>query len=972
MTDKPHDFDPLVDRLPSRFVVGIDLGTTNCAVTYIDTSKKAWKVQVFPIPQLVGPREVESRETLPSFHFQPPSGETTNNELRLPWSVAPSDQGGKQKQAAVSNTENHQVPIYTVGFMARDEGTVAPGRLIASAKSWLCHTGVDRTADLLPWHHTTDVDRLSPVEVSSRYLQHIRDAWNHNFPKEPLSEQDIVITLPASFDEVARELTVEAARRANLKRVVLIEEPQAAFYAWIDAHAKDWEDRVRPGQNILVCDIGGGTSDFTLIRVLKAGNSKQKKRGGKIQFHRVAVGNHLILGGDNLDLTLAEYVERKLIGDDKLKPRQWGVLVRSCRHVKETLLGKKAPPKFTVNLPGSGSKVIGGSLQVEVTCDEVNTLLVDGFLPHVKLGEKPQQRQSGFQEFGLPYAPDAAITRYLSDFLTAHREVNASPQDTNNEAVRPDIVLLNGGFFASPILRKRLLEVLTSWFLKRKAQKWKPVVLDNKRLDLAVARGAAYYGMVCRGKGVRIAASLARSYYISVESDEPSVICLVPGDAEPGHDIELSNTTFDLLVSQPVEFPLYVSSTRLTDRPGDLIPIDVDQMTPLPPIRTVLKTRRKSKTDILPVHLHARLTEIGTIDLWCAEVGKDRSWRLQFDIRSTTQTDIAAHDAVAEREGLVDEDTWRSCRRLITEVFSQKGNDKPGGLMKRLGKTIGCDRSQWPPSLLRRMWEALMELYAGRKRSAVHEARWLNLLGYALRPGYGIAVDDWRVAETWRHVRGKLAHHSASNRNESLILWRRLAGGLSSGQQTSIAEPQVGAIRGLHGRFTGAVKKLLSNLSPTDSIEVWRLLGSLELLDVTLKIELAEIIVDQLKRRKLEPAYLAMVWALGRLGQRTPAYGPLNTVVPAEKAESWTECLIDLNRDDPVYHLAVMQLARRTNDRYRDISERQRQQSVAWLGDHHARDHLIKLVRVGGQLDTAEQGQVYGEAMPKGLRLRSR
>ena len=417
-------------------MVGFDLGTTNSAVTYVDTAEEPWHIRTFAVPQVVAPGQIESRETLPSFHYQAAASELAPGALRCPW----------------QKTE----PNYAVGFFARDQGALAPGRLINSAKSWLCHTGVDRTAPLLPWQGAADVDRLSPVEVSSRYLAHVRDAWNARFPRHPLAEQDFVLTLPASFDEVARELTVRAAALAGLPRVVLIEEPQAAFYAWIYAHADDWDRLVEPGQKILVCDIGGGTSDFTLIRV-------RRGEGGKVQFHRVAVGDHLILGGDNFDLALAKHVEQKL---GKLEQRQWAVLVRTCRAVKETLLGPDAPERLTLTLPGSGSKLLGAGVQVELTGEEVRDVLVEGFFPRVALDDKPVSRRSGFQEFGLPFAPDAAITRYLAAFLTAHRHVamEESEGPADHDPARPDIVLFNGGVFESPLLRDRLLEVLQSWF----------------------------------------------------------------------------------------------------------------------------------------------------------------------------------------------------------------------------------------------------------------------------------------------------------------------------------------------------------------------------------------------------------------------------------------------------------------------------------------------------------------------------
>ncbi|MCE9525181.1 MAG: Hsp70 family protein, partial [Planctomycetales bacterium] len=608
--------DLLLDELPSRYVVGIDLGTTNSAVCYVYTTEKPWRVQVLSIPQLVAPGQVEKRDTLPSFHYQPTGEEVAAGGTKLPW----------PNKEAIAKGKLAACPTGAVGFYARDFGGQVSGRMIGSAKSWLCHSGVIRTSDILPWHAAADVEKLSPVEVSSCYLRHIRDAWDFQHPKEPLEKQDIVLTLPASFDEVARELTVEAAAKAGLPRVVLIEEPQAAFYAWIYKHAENWDQLVSPGQKILVCDIGGGTTDFTLIRV-------RRGEEGKVQFHRVAVGDHLILGGDNFDLALAQHAEKKLTSGGKLQPRQWDLLVRASRHTKEELLGDDGREQVTITLPGSGSKLIGGSLQIPLTGKEVREVLVEGFMPRVGLSDKPAPRRSGFQEFGLPYASDPAITRYLAAFLSAHRHVAMEEDDAKagHDPARPDVVLFNGGVFESRLLKQRLIDCLSEWFGKPDAP-WQPQVLDNDRLDLAVARGAAYYGMVRRGEGVKIAAGLARTYYLGLDSADakgaPQAICLVPGSAEPGQDITLPGRHFDLLVSEPAEFPLYVSSTRLADRPGEMFPIDPEQMTALPPIRTALKTRRRSERGIVPVELHARLTEIGTLDLWCSEVdGVGRSFR---------------------------------------------------------------------------------------------------------------------------------------------------------------------------------------------------------------------------------------------------------------------------------------------------------------------------------------------------------
>src|SRR5215467_14461353 len=440
----------------SRFVVGIDLGTTNSAVCYIDTADARWQVHTLAIPQVVAPGEVEARDTLPSFYYEAAAGEFSKGAMRLPWDTAE--------------------PCYTVGVFARDHGATVPGRLIASVKSWLCHSGVDRTAAILPWHSTAAVERLSPVAVSSRYLAHIAAAWDTRFPEHPLHRQEVTLTVPASFDEVARELTVAAAHQAGLQHLVLLEEPQAAFYAWIYAHEDDWQTLIQPGLTILVCDIGGGTTDFTLMRV-RDGASEHDTGDSKIQLHRVAVGDHLILGGDNLDLALAHFLEPRLTASatSKLSPRQWDTLVRVCCHVKETFLGATPPDRLTVSVPGSGARLLGGALHTDVQRHEVEDLLLTGFLPYVGPDARPHRYQSGFQEFGLPYAPDPAITTYLAAFLSDHQQLPAAGE--SDVSARPDVILLNGGFFASSALRQRLLDVMTSWYSADDAgDPWQPLL----------------------------------------------------------------------------------------------------------------------------------------------------------------------------------------------------------------------------------------------------------------------------------------------------------------------------------------------------------------------------------------------------------------------------------------------------------------------------------------------------------------
>ncbi|EAQ77779.1 hsp70 family protein [Blastopirellula marina] len=923
---------------PSRYVVGIDLGTTNSAVAYVDTEAAPGKLQSFSIPQIVAPQQIEARSTLPSFHYEAAKSEFPADALQLPWSKPSAN--------------------YCVGMFARDHGITVPSRVINSAKSWLSHTGVDRTAALLPWHGASDLEKLSPLTVSARLLAHIRAAWNDAHPQHPLEQQDIVLTLPASFDEIARELTVAAAAEAGLKRVVLIEEPQAAFYAWLDKHQENWETLVSPGQTILVCDIGGGTSDFTLIRV-------RQGEDGKVQFHRVAVGEHLILGGDNLDLTLATYLEQRLTSGGKLSPGDWSTLVRRCRVAKEEMLTNNAPDEITINLPSGGSKLIGGGRQATLTKSEIEQVLVDGFLPAGTIDTPLEKRSSGFQEFGLPFANDPAITRHLSAFLRNHHHV----VEEESVAVRPDIVLFNGGFFESSRLRRKLIDEITAWFLPTDPQ-FQLQILDNDRLDLAVARGAAYYGLVRRGEGVRIAANLARTYYIGVGQDEqgkPQALCILPATTQPGEEIDLQARTFRLRVSEPVEFPLFVSSIRLIDKAGEIVSVDQEQIRSLPPIRTVLRAKRRSEATEIAVKLHARLTEIGTIELWCDEIESDRRWRLQFDVRSATQTDVAAHVSDREAEGVLDEEIWSSLQSQLTATFGETATLKPQRLLQELETTSEMARNQWPASLLRRIWGELLDLEPGRRRSSSHEIRWLNLVGFALRPGYGLALDDWRVSETWKALQGKVVHNDANCRVQSWILWRRIAGGLNRGQQKAVAEPLLQAFRGLHRRvMTG---QGTATFTPQESLEAWRLLGGLELLDVSTKLEIGGWIVDLLSKPKMASARSAMAWTLGRLASRTPVYGPLNSVISAEIATRWLAAIYRDRNRDPMDLLAVMQIARLTDDRYRDLASVDREEAAVWLETENAPSHFARIVRAGGNLDHEERDQVFGEALPIGLTL---
>ncbi len=607
----------------SRYVVGIDLGTTNCALAYVDTgvgeAKDAALVEV-SIPQVVQPGVVEPRSLLPSFLYLPGPNELPAGSLKLPW-AADRD--------------------YAAGEFARNFGTQVPTRLVASAKSWLCHAGIDRRAPVLPWKAPEDGRRISPLEATTLYLKHMCEAWNFLIAKDVadnrLERQDIILTVPASFDAVARELTVEAARAAGLDNLTLLEEPQAAFYAWLEASREDWRKQVQTGDVVLVCDVGGGTTDLTLIAVTE--------EGGNLALTRVAVGDHILLGGDNMDLALAHAAAQNFAAKGtKLDAGQMHMLWHSARQAKEKLFSDPALTSAPVTVLGRGSKVIGGTLKGELTREAVEKVLVEGFLPPCPADAAPQrQRTVGLQELGLPYASDPAITKHLATFIRRNAEVLAervaASSRKKKKVAQPTAVLFNGGVFKALSLRDRLVSVLNDWSAEAGGQPVK--VLQGNDLDRAVARGAAYYGLVRRGKGVRIRGGTGRAYYVGIETSLPAVpgsppplkaLCVVPFGMEEGSEADLPQLEFGLVVGEPAEFRFLGSNIRRGDTVGTMVEEWEGQIEELSPVATALETPGQEGRTV-PVHLHTKVTEIGTLELWCISRDGKQRWKLEFNVR---------------------------------------------------------------------------------------------------------------------------------------------------------------------------------------------------------------------------------------------------------------------------------------------------------------------------------------------------
>jgi molecular chaperone DnaK (HSP70) len=909
----------------ARYLVGIDLGTTNTVCAFVDT-RAGRAIDVFAVPQLVRPGEVAARTSLPSFLYLAGAHELPAGSLDLPWAA------GRD---------------FAVGHLAREQGARVPGRLVSSSKSWLCHGGVDRTAPILPWGAEAEIPRVSPVDASSRTLAHLREAWDAKMP-ESLAAQDVVLTVPASFDEVARELTLEAARAAGLPDVVLLEEPQAAFYAWLVAHERDWKARVAELPLVLVVDVGGGTTDLSLVAA--------RPSRGELELRRVAVGEHLLLGGDNIDLALARAAEGRLARGGQLDGGRFHALVSQCRAAKEQLLGAEPPSEIRLTVPGRGGAVIGGALSTTVSRDEVERLVLDGFFPLVPADARPRAGAAS-GELGLPYAADSEITRHVADFLARQRD---AAEQGDLPLVRPDALLFNGGTLEPAAVRDRLRAAIGAWHAP--AGDWTPASLGGESLHLAVARGAAYFGLVRRGLGVRIGGGAARTYYLGLDDaaadDRRRALCLVPRGMEEGESLEIATPEFELLANRAVVFPLLTATDRTGERAGDVVEYAPGALANMPPIRTVLRFGRKLAEATLPVRVEVRLTEIGTLELWCRSRTTDHRWRLEFRLRDAPD---AAPGASVEAELVVEPARLDEAATILRAAF--EGDEDPVTLTRRLEAALGAGRDGWPLAAIRALWDVLLPLEPARARSPGHEARWLNLAGFLLRPGFGDPADEVRIGRLWRVLSASEPTHgrAAQCRAEWWNLWKRVAGGLASRQQLHLQQLVSPALlrRGkVKGPRPGA----------QELREMWQAIGSCERLDAATRAEAGAVLVREAERGRATDQEL---WALARLGARAPVYGPLNCVVARDSASEWAERLAACEWPRPEsYAFALAQIARATGDRVRDLDPALRARVAARLEAAPNGARAARIVREVTPLEAPEAARLLDESLPAGLRLR--
>jgi len=927
----------------ARFIVGIDLGTTHTVVAYADThgssADEPPRIHTFPVEQLVAPGEVAERDMLPSVRYHPAEG-----ELR---------EGDRDGGLA---TEDFGV----VGQLALTLGARTPGRLVASAKSWLSHAAVDRTAAILPWGAPADVTKISPVGASASYLRHVRSAWDRAHPDDALDAQEIVLTVPASFDEAARALTLTAAREAGLPQLRLVEEPQAAFYDWLDRHRDDLEEAIAGVQLAIVVDVGGGTTDLTLIQV------ELRETGPRLT--RIAVGEHLMLGGDNMDLAIARRAEERVAEGAQLGTARFHQLIQQSRLAKERLLADDAPAETQITVLGSGSKLIGGARSTTIREDEVRALVLDGFFPQVGPDELPAKRRGAIVEFGLPYVADPAITRHLAAFLMHHRDLarEALGGDTGEDGTAvPDAVLFNGGVFRGARLADRVLDVLGRWRGER------PRLLENDAPELAVARGAVAYGLARRGIGLRIGGGSPRTYFLALPADESGAdrrgVCILPRGSEEGEAVELADRSFSLRLGRPVRFPLVTTSSDVKHyRPGELVPIEGEAYQDLPPIAAVLEASGDAGGDEVTVRLVTALTEVATLEMHCvagedAQGSSARRWALEFQLRGENEGVAYAHRVTQLHPRFAD------ATERVHRVYGKKAQDvqqrEVKTLRPELERIIG-ERPSWDTALLRELFGALLAGVKARRRSKDHERVWFNLTGFALRPGFGYPLDEWRAKQLLGiYDAGVQFTPEAQNWSEWWTMWRRVAGGLPPEAHARILDDLDWY---LHPP-TRIPRKRPAGPKMLGYDDMVRLAGSLEHATSERKARLGDWLVERLAKHGENPQSW---WTIGRLGARVPFYGSAHTVVPPDVAERWLHaCLaVDFRKIEHA-PFAVALLARKSGDRARDVPSDLGEQVAARLEAIDAPSSWKRMVREVAHLEEADERRIFGESLPPGLRL---
>ncbi|MFT5317303.1 MAG: hypothetical protein ACI8RA_000548 [Chlamydiales bacterium] len=930
----------------SRYVIGIDLGTTNSCVSFVDCDREknpGLSIRLFPILQASLKGVVEAKTTLPSFCYLSRKDEFSKGTLDLPWA---------------------QERDFVTGVFAQEQGGKVPSRLVQSAKSWLCNRAADRRDKILPCEAGEEVKRLSPVEATAHYLRHIKDAWNHVIakgdPKEEFEQQEIILTVPASFDEVARSLTVEAAKQAGFVNMTLLEEPQAAFYHWISDQKETFDKTLKLGDQVVVCDVGGGTCDFSHIEV-------KSDDEGALSFHRMAVGRHLLLGGDNMDGAICHYLEGKFKkeGHGELDPDQWLQMKHHSRVAKEYLLQgiSEDDASYVVTLQGSGSSVVSGSISTHITRGELESFLLDGFFPIQDLTEAMQLRKgTGVRTMGLPYESEPSITKHLATFL---HSANLCGKDCEKKT---NYLLFNGGCMKPLIFKERILSAVAQW-----SGGEPPAILPSDSLDTAVARGAAYFGKVRRGLGCRIGGGSPRGYYLAIDVKgkkgevEKKALTLLPRGTEEGSSYE-PDQQFWMTPNTPVLFEVLTSNTRLNDKKGQLVPLEEEDFSELLPLHTILRFGKKGFGDShgkVPVSLGIKLSEIGTLDLWLKSVETEHKWNLSFQLRNASgQDDSIRASGDGRKDETFDSSYLEEARQYIKKTYSDNHGVKPTQLMNQLEGILEKPKDSWAPSSLRELWEALHQEAPKRGKSSEHEARWWNLTGFCARPGFGYPLDDFRIKELWKIILGdykKKKDHNCSV--QRWICFRRIAGGLNKGQQMQLAREIIPTLMDAKSN----VFREIGTENAYEYAEKIRALGSMELLERGVKERLGNALIERIYADK---ALSCEYWALARIGARHLIYGSVGSVVSRKTCSRWVERLIRSGRADSERLFFVFwQLARKVDQRELNLQESLIERIKEQFSSSEEKYRFMSLVNGDNALTKEEEEQVFGDQLPSGLSL---
>ena len=911
-----------------KFSIGIDLGTTNCAMAFVPLDEGASQSEMFSIPQWETTTALSESLTLPSFLYLPQESE------------AAQMLGNK-----LSGRE------WISGRFARRKASESPSRVAHSAKSWLCHHAVDRSAPFLPWR-TDEIPfekRISPIQASALLLEYLRGVWDARFSSEEARflDQEVTITVPASFDAAAQGLTLEASKQAKFpENVRLLEEPQAAFYRWLEHHSSSDALQLSdagPG-HVLVIDIGGGTSDFSLFEITS------QPEASLPHIKRIAVSDHLLLGGDNIDLALAHHIQPRL-GSVELSPSQWNFLVAQCRDLKERCLADTGAEQVTVSVPAPGSSLLGKTLTAHIRRPEIESIVLEGFFPQCEADDEPARTQSGLREWALPYAADSAVTRYLAEFLRDRPQVDA--------------ILFNGGSLQPEILRLRLQEQIAKW-----QRGDKPRILENPELDLAVARGAARFGRLVHRRAERIEANSARAIYLEVQHRDTkassALVCILPRDAAPEEEFQVSQPGLELRLNHPVRFQPYYSTREKADEPGALVPLNDRDFHRLPSLQTTAKlTGRPSDlgSDRLPVRLSAKMNELGLLRVACVSLDPraKQSWPLEFNLRPHEMSTDREKEASVPIGSEIDADRLNAARDRVTSSFSQPLNKRDKlsatNLLKSLEQILRMPKANWNGILIRELWTSLHAQASSRQESIEHEETWLILAGFFLRPGFGAHGDEVRIDQLWKTHLDGLAYPGKRIQLQQYILWRRVAGGLSDERQRIIIEPELPKL----------------NTSKSAAPELIRLAGSLERIGEDTKIDLLNGFLERardLAERKQHCApYLV---SLGLLLNRAPLYAGIESVLAPHWVEKAYDNLSDLDWAEPELietQNLFLRAGRVIDDPDLDVPKSVRER-IAWkLEKSGVAPVKVERIRRFVPVERAERAGLFGESLPPGLVL---